>query len=143
MMTHGPPQGHMDTVVRDGSSVGCPHLYRALTRARPLLHCFGHIHEGHGAEILHWDRGAAVGGLSRPVRAQPIRPRIKSTRAEAGCVDVSSGNDGGDPVVHGEQTLLINAAIMTVRGAPENAPWLVDLDLMDASMANSADSPLL
>lgn len=143
MMTHGPPQGRMDIVVRDNSSVGCPHLYRALTRARPLLHCFGHIHEGHGAEILHWRRDAATGGSGEVEHVQPMRPTIDSNRVEVGSIDVSSGSRDGNVIVHGEQTLLVNAAIMTVRGGPDNAPWLVDLDLTDARTVDFADSPSL
>ena len=48
LITHGPPKYILDHA-RDGSSAGCEYLRRALCRAKPRLHCFGHIHEGHGA----------------------------------------------------------------------------------------------
>ncbi|KAK0127617.1 hypothetical protein ONS96_007144 [Cadophora gregata f. sp. sojae] len=52
MMTHGPPKGILD-LTADGN-VGCEALLRAVSRARPLLYCFGHIHEAYGAHIVKW-----------------------------------------------------------------------------------------
>jgi len=57
LVTHGPPYGRLDKTSR-GDLAGCPHLLRALTRARPLIHCFGHIHEGWGAEVVSWSPDA-------------------------------------------------------------------------------------
>lgn len=34
--------------------VGCPDLFGAVARARPSIHCFGHIHEGWGAKLVTW-----------------------------------------------------------------------------------------
>lgn len=48
MMTHGPPRGILD------AGLGCDNLLRAVGRARPLLYCFGHIHEGYGANMVTW-----------------------------------------------------------------------------------------
>ena len=53
LITHGPPHGRMDET-STGEHVGCPHLLRAVMRARPSVHCFGHIHEGWGAERVRW-----------------------------------------------------------------------------------------
>ena len=42
-ITHGPPRGlfdYTDMKLR----VGSPSLFAAIARARPLVHCFGHIH---------------------------------------------------------------------------------------------------
>ena len=50
VMTHGPPHSILDQV--DNQNLGCPNLLRAISRVRPLMHCFGHIHEGHGANIV-------------------------------------------------------------------------------------------
>ena len=33
---------------------GCPDLFGAIARARPRLHCFGHIHDGWGAKMVTW-----------------------------------------------------------------------------------------
>lgn len=53
MITHGPPKGILDKTVR-GEDVGCDHLKTAVERCKPLLHCFGHIHEGWGSSRLPW-----------------------------------------------------------------------------------------
>lgn len=47
LVTHGPPAGHGDRNM-SGESVGCSDLLEVLTRIRPRLHVFGHIHEGYG-----------------------------------------------------------------------------------------------
>lgn len=47
-------------------------------------------------------------------------------------VDVSGGEGG---LRWGEETLFVNAAIMTRRYKPEHAPWVVDLDLPPAKEA--------
>lgn len=36
------------------------------------------------------------------------------------------------PTKHGQQTLMVNAAVMNEKNEPANAPWLVDLDLPQA-----------
>lgn len=50
LITHGPPRGHLDLM-----RLGCAHLLRELWRMRPLLHVFGHVHEGYGQEWLAFD----------------------------------------------------------------------------------------
>lgn len=52
VMTHGPPQGILDLCM--AGNVGCPHLLRAMKRVRPMMHCFGHVHEGSGIEVVDW-----------------------------------------------------------------------------------------
>ncbi|ETI27174.1 hypothetical protein G647_09856 [Cladophialophora carrionii CBS 160.54] len=53
VITHGPPRGIMDfTYGRERA--GCPDLFTAVACARPLIHCFGHIHEGWGARLVTW-----------------------------------------------------------------------------------------
>lgn len=46
LITHGPPEGVLDTSYR--GSIGCPHLRQAVERVRPRAHIFGHAHEGRG-----------------------------------------------------------------------------------------------
>lgn len=53
MMTHGPPKGILDQC--EQGNMGCENLLRAARRAKPRLHCFGHIHEGYGSKLLTWD----------------------------------------------------------------------------------------
>lgn len=45
VITHGPPKGIMD-YTESKQRAGCSDLFGAVARARPRLHCFGHIHEG-------------------------------------------------------------------------------------------------
>ncbi|ESZ95898.1 hypothetical protein SBOR_3711 [Sclerotinia borealis F-4128] len=67
VMTHGPPHTILDQV--DGQNLGCPNLLRAIGRMRPLMHCFGHIHEGYGANIFTWN---ADGSVKDPASATPM-----------------------------------------------------------------------
>lgn len=120
MLTHGPPKGIMDEVAGSGA-VGCTHLNHAATRARPRLHCFGHIHEGYGARRVYWPLG-----VTRPI-AQDKEVEMQNRHAY---VDVS--RDGERPLKYGEETLFVNAAIMTKSYVPTNAPWVVDIELPSA-----------
>lgn len=47
LLTHGPPHGVLDRLASAGR-IGCEDLTRALTRVRPKMHMFGHIHEDYG-----------------------------------------------------------------------------------------------
>ena len=62
VMTHGPPKGILDWCPE--GNVGCNNLLQAIRRVKPRMHCFGHIHESNGVEIIDW-RGPAFG---RPIR---------------------------------------------------------------------------
>lgn len=48
LVTHGPPLGHGDSCVGSGPQ-GCWDLLDFVESRPPLLHVFGHIHEGYGA----------------------------------------------------------------------------------------------
>ena len=128
MLTHGPPYGILDETMR-GEDVGCENLLRAVQRCRPRVHCFGHIHEGWGAERVLWDE-------ERRERVEVDAGRVLEERAAG--VDVSSC--GERPLVFGKETLFVNASIMNVRYQPVNAPWVVDLDLPLAN-ADERDEP--
>eukprot|EP00008_Paramoeba_atlantica_P011606 CAMPEP_0201481250 /NCGR_PEP_ID=MMETSP0151_2-20130828/5537_1 /ASSEMBLY_ACC=CAM_ASM_000257 /TAXON_ID=200890 /ORGANISM="Paramoeba atlantica, Strain 621/1 / CCAP 1560/9" /LENGTH=302 /DNA_ID=CAMNT_0047863349 /DNA_START=62 /DNA_END=970 /DNA_ORIENTATION=- len=48
LLTHGPPLGHGDFCT-SGNYSGCAGLLRVIQqRVKPLLHIFGHVHEGYG-----------------------------------------------------------------------------------------------
>ncbi|ETO13413.1 hypothetical protein RFI_23964, partial [Reticulomyxa filosa] len=56
LLTHGPPLGHGDKIplryamMGDGKChVGCTDLLQHVLQYQPLLHIFGHIHDGYGA----------------------------------------------------------------------------------------------
>ncbi|KAL9113346.1 MAG: hypothetical protein Q9227_002387 [Pyrenula ochraceoflavens] len=128
VMTHGPPKGILDRCARSGERLGCENLLRATRRVRPLMHCFGHIHNGYGAEIVDWeeegqgqqeeegdsnDSGSSNNGSS----SSSSRSSIPSTYPEA----IQCAPEPG------RQTLAINAAIKNEANQFTNTPWLVDL----------------
>lgn len=114
MMTHGPPHRILDQC-RNGN-VGCPSLLQAVSRARPMLHCFGHIHEGHGAKIMSWKEEKNLRG-EQAIEAHGHHQMNANPEPSKW------------PLVPGKETLMVNAAIMDGRYEPNNEPWLVDLDL--------------
>jgi Icc-related predicted phosphoesterase len=121
MLTHGPPLGILDQVGdpscgddREPENVGCEHLLKALRRARPRLHVFGHIHESRGAAIVNW----GTEGQKTLERLQDGEEKEKGyayldlTRLE-----------------RGRQTAAVNACLMNLAYQPVHRPWLVDLEL--------------
>ena len=46
IVTHSPPYGIMDIAWR--KNLGCPILLEKVNEVKPLVHLFGHIHEGRG-----------------------------------------------------------------------------------------------
>ncbi|PSN61297.1 ser/Thr protein phosphatase family protein [Corynespora cassiicola Philippines] len=130
MMTHGPPHGILDATTH-GEPVGCEHLLRAARRCRPRMHCFGHIHEGWGAEHVQWSEGelgdTKEGHIQQSERVQVDEQKAVSQHGVL--LDMSSTST---PLAFGKETLMVNASIMTVRYRPAQAPWVVDLDLEPA-----------
>ena len=60
LITHGPPFGVLDVVIREDmpdEAVGCRALLQRISVVKPRLHLFGHIHEGFGSrqvnDVLH------------------------------------------------------------------------------------------
>lgn len=125
--------GVMDATT-SGQHVGCEHLLRAARRCKPRLHCFGHIHEGWGAQKVRWKND---GGLDVKIEEHiedfdtvPV-DHYAAREKRAAAVDIGKGSDTA--VEFGRETLMVNASIMSVTYNPRNAPWLVDLDLEMAS----------
>lgn len=117
VITHGPPRSILDQV--DNQNLGCPNLLRAVSRVRPLMHCFGHIHEGHGSHIVTWKPD---GSVKDPSSATPLETEQINEYPYA--------NEW--PIKSGEQTLMVNAAIMrnTAKGMrPDHKPCIVELNL--------------
>lgn len=120
MVTHGPPWGILDTTL-DARPVGCEHLRRAVFRSRPLLHCFGHIHEASGTARIDWSHS---GGEDTRVKLghNVSQDTAKSSEQRFSYLDMTG-------VSHGQATRFINASIMNVKYEPVQKPWLVDLML--------------
>ena len=118
IMTHGPPKGILDWCLQ--GNVGCNNLLQAVRRVKPKMHCFGHIHESNGAEIIDWGNHA-MGPKNETVHRY-IEDVIENPYPRPYIWDDSMG-----------RTLAVNAAIMNGINRPENAPWLISLDLPRSS----------
>ncbi|KAL8718189.1 MAG: hypothetical protein Q9225_004651 [Loekoesia sp. 1 TL-2023] len=152
VMTHGPPQGIMDrTDNRTGA--GCPNLFGAVARARPRMHCFGHIHESWGAKLVAWrdqltetpshirdidnDKSVVLESLRALRPSKFDTPEIAQERLEKaerlyqrkGCYPTSHCSGDTNPLEFGTQTLFVNAAIEGTEEYPLQLPWLVNLEL--------------
>lgn len=118
-MTHGPPHEMLDRT-RSHDDAGCPSLWAAVGRARPRVHCFGHIHEAYGAVKQSWEGEGEQMAVERTETGggSEITP-----------VSLCPEDEGSIPFEAGKETLFVNAAIMTVAYRPHQSPWLVDLEL--------------
>ncbi|QSS54690.1 serine/threonine phosphatase [Histoplasma capsulatum var. duboisii H88] len=160
-MTHGPPKGILDHTL-SGDSAGSTLVFEALARARPRLHCFGHLHEGWGAKLVTWapaDQMSAASSYSADIgEARSVLVADLSTlrggsglehdgqHSQAGKRDNDSGKRSetcyatshcsGDThsIEAGSRTLFVNASIKGVdEDYPLHLPWLVDIELPKAS----------
>ncbi|KAL2065469.1 hypothetical protein VTL71DRAFT_3139 [Oculimacula yallundae] len=121
MMTHGPPRGILDECV-DGH-IGCDNLLRAVERARPKLHCFGHIHEDYGAELVTWEETDS--GSTRANHGSPQVNKYPMSCSSEVKIDF------------GKETMMVNAAVMNGKNQPANDPWIFDLELeCDRNLSN-------
>ncbi len=77
LVTHSPPWSIRDLTV-DGRQVGSPSLMaHHITRLRPKLWVYGHIHEGYGQESKHqWTPTIHVNASHVNERYQPVNPPI-------------------------------------------------------------------
>ncbi|POR36930.1 Putative rhamnogalacturonate lyase C [Tolypocladium paradoxum] len=161
-MTHGPPYGILDNTASlaqlmlglPAKHAGCASLFRAVHRARPRIHCFGHIHEAWGSYLATWKTDAEVSdcvpghetvinaagsrletleGLKPTSRADELgmtedkaRRLAQLSRQRGVHVDLTQGETR---LEQGRQTLFVNAAIMDIRYRPTQLPWIVDIDL--------------
>lgn len=159
-VTHGPPCGILDTAGLPqltglpAEHAGCPSLFRAVHRARPRVHCFGHIHEAWGSYLAAWKPDAeagdgepscetvidaagsrleTLGELKPSSRAEKmamtedrLRRLAQLSRQRGVHIDLTEGETR---LEQGRQTLFVNAAIMDIRYRPTQLPWVVDLDL--------------
>jgi hypothetical protein len=143
--------------------LGCPGLFQEIARRKPLMHCFGHVHEAWGAKLVQWrhptpdlpsyftaveNQGSCI--IDSLARLRPSRfdsvatieekeDRRREYRRER---VVRTPHCEGDefPVVRGYHTLFVNAAVQGVEGDPAKYPSLVELELPLAKMDENASS---
>lgn len=136
VMTHGPPKGIMD-YTQSGDRAGCSYLFKAIVHAqpRPLMHCFGHIHEGWSAKVVKWR--PQISG--EPSHLTSIDNDNSSLISRLATIEgrgkppslFSTGHCSGDPrpLQRNDETLFINASIQGSGGLLMQPAWLVDLEL--------------
>ena len=155
VITHGPPKGIMD-YTESKQRAGCPDLFGAIARARPRLHCFGHVHEGWGAKMVTWreqltekpshftdidnHKSTTVEKLSGFKHCKFDTPESKEEKSkkeqyhrQQRCYATSHCIGDANPLEYGAQTLFINAAIQGTEEKPLQLPWLVELELPKAA----------
>ncbi|KAL8860828.1 MAG: hypothetical protein Q9178_002858 [Gyalolechia marmorata] len=141
IMTHGPPQGVLDEC--PAGSVGCPNLLHAVKRVRPMMHCFGHIHEASGAEIVDWkDRGEVEAGMGAWENGELGREEWKRSAVHEYFEEAEIRNPYPEAFEwterrgyrKGETTLAVNASILDSHYRPSNPPWRIRLDLKRAEI---------
>ena len=120
IMTHGPARGILDWCPE--GNVGCENLLQAVRRVKPKMHCFGHIHESNGAEIVDWGRDDHALGRRDEAEQRRCEGNIENSYPRP---YLWVGGQG--------RTLAVNAAIMNGDNKPENAPWFISLDLRRSS----------
>ncbi|SPJ85853.1 uncharacterized protein FTOL_11636 [Fusarium torulosum] len=147
-ITHGPPHGIMD-MTRGRKRIGCPQLFRAIARAQPRLHCFGHVHNSWGAKLVSWraqisdnpshftdidhEKSSVIESLSRLKGSKLESPQDKKAREDSielyksqrCCISRHCGHE--KPLGSGK-TLFVNASLMGDDGLSQY-PWLIDIEL--------------
>ncbi|MCJ1371218.1 hypothetical protein MMC20_002433 [Loxospora ochrophaea] len=121
VMTHGPPKGILDWCPQQGH-VGCENILQAIRRVKPMMHCFGHVHESNGMRAIDWDKSATADIPAQ--RNETVYTPFQENQIENPYPQPFRWNGA-----RGNQTLAVNAAIMTGDNKPEQAPWLISLDL--------------
>lgn len=156
IISHGPPLGVMD-YTDSRRRAGCPHLFAAVARSRPRMHCFGHIHEGWGAKLVTWrdqlsdqpshfadidnSRSIVIDKLANLIPNKfdtPESAKEKQSKArvytDRGYTSASHCSHDTDPLRPGQQTLFVNASSQGLHpDLPHQPFWIVDIDLSKAT----------
>ncbi|KAB8342697.1 hypothetical protein FH972_022297 [Carpinus fangiana] len=145
IMTHGPPKYVLD----GNNSAGCEHLWNAIRRTKPRMHCFGHVHGGYGHHRVLWTNLNADEIDEESGSSHAIAPTTRLNRRLEGGRQVTDGKldlmptfvsvgaakkrgyaelKAGDLGTQGQETLFVNAAL-TDEGVFTRPPWLIELEL--------------
>lgn len=144
VITHSPPLGILD-YTGSKTRAGSPSLFAAVARAKPKMHCFGHIHEAWGAKVVAWretlsdfpshftdvdnDRSSLVESLASLRAGKFDAPQPSSvTKSRRDKYNEQSYCDFSQSL-EGDQTLFVNAAIEGSCEGKQQYPWVVELDL--------------
>ncbi|KAJ5779281.1 hypothetical protein N7457_007001 [Penicillium paradoxum] len=140
MMIHGSPIGVMGSN-RMGNLIGSLHPFEAVSRARPRLHCYGHIHEVLGVKFIKWRQESATDTFhttdmheQNSILIENIST-IREKRKRASVELSATRHCIADPypLKSGSRTLFVNTATSGIRDHPVQPPWVVDLELPRAT----------
>lgn len=89
LITHGPPFGVGDLCPPYHTSfrkhAGCIDLLNRVRVVKPKLHCFGHIHDGHGVTEADELRTVFVNASTCTEEYKPTNPTIGIEIGDSGC----------------------------------------------------------
>ncbi|KAK1056969.1 hypothetical protein LTR74_014504 [Friedmanniomyces endolithicus] len=151
VITHGPPHGVLD-YTHTKKRAGSPSLFAAVARARPRMHCFGHIHEGWGAKQVTWretasedpshftdidnDTSALIESLATiHPRKHDSEDDLAGKKAKLEKLEQQHYCSADASLLGDDQTLFVNAAIKGEDEEAQQLPWIVSVPLP------RADSP--
>jgi Icc-related predicted phosphoesterase len=131
VITHSPPKGILDYT--DGRRAGCPSLFQAVARARPRLHCFGHIHEGWGGKLVSWRRNIPSNSVPSHFThidnsKSIVLSNISQLETARRTSDLTYFSADCDITASDSQTLFVNAALQGTSGFTQ-IPWIVNIPL--------------
>lgn len=160
VITHGPRKGVLDLTASKQRG-GCEQLFAAVARARPRLHCFGHIHEGWGAKAVAWrgetpsenpshftdiDNDASVvietlatlrpNKWDTPEMAKEKNATLQRLNAQ-GYRHTSHCAQDKHPIQPTQATtLFVNASVqpMSEEGLHHQLPWVVEIELPSSAV---------
>jgi hypothetical protein len=112
LLTHGPPKFHLD------QCLGCDQLLREIWRARPGVVVFGHIHSGHGQNLMVYDSvqylyEKILGGEENLRTLSMLASHTIFTQLGRILPSKSKANEGSEP--ERKRTRFVNAAFRSGR----------------------------
>lgn len=135
VITHGPPHGIFDMSAQK-TRLGCSDLFASVARAKPKLHCFGHVHNGWGAKMAAWREKMSETPShfsdidhGKSITIQTLAA-LKGGESNEETVRLCTARyrESGMGQKEGPKTLFVNAAAQG-GGGLDQPPWIVDVDL--------------
>ncbi|KAK5175489.1 uncharacterized protein LTR77_000628 [Saxophila tyrrhenica] len=156
VMAHGPAHGVLD-YTGSRQRAGSPSLFAAIAKAKPKMHCFGHIHESWGAKLVTWrpetsdepshftdidnDRSTLIESRATLHNGNFDDQELLDAKAAKRTTFYEQGyRDMNDSITANEQTLFVNAAIEGVEEDEQHLPWLVNVSLPVLEISKTDDA---
>jgi hypothetical protein len=151
-MTHSPPRGLFD-LTESKTRAGSPGLFAGIAKAKPKVHCFGHIHEAWGAKLVQWRPELSEvpshftdidNGRSELIESRATlndgkfddQDTLQAKAAKRAKLAAQGYCKFDTPILDKEQTLFINAAIEGVEEGTQHLPWLLEIQLPQSKDAS-------